>query len=107
MKCEDIQIRLNAYLSDDLDDKDKIEIEEHLESCKDCTKHMKQLEKLSEVFQVWEGPEPSPLLMQKVMSRAKEDEECSRRFFTAALFKKAALRFAEAAAIVILAFMFS
>ena len=45
--------------------------------------------------------------MQKVMSKTKENEEVSRRIFTAAFSKKAALRFAETAAIVVLAFIFS
>jgi len=107
MKCEDIQIRLKAFLSKDLDDKDKIEIDDHLKNCEDCSKHMRKLKKLSEVLQVWEGPEPSPLLMEKVISQMKEDESRSRRIFRPAFFKKAALRFAEVAAIVVLAFMFS
>ena len=107
MKCEDIQIRLKAFLSEDIDEQDQAKIKKHLDSCRDCSQHMKQLEKLSDVLKVWESPEPSPLLMQKVIARAREDRALSRRIFTAAFFKKAALRFAEVAAIVVLAFMFS
>ena len=107
MKCEDIQIRLKAFLSEDIDEQDQAKIKKHLDSCRDCSQHMKQLEKLSDVLKVWESPEPSPLLMQKVIARARDDRALSRRIFTAAFFKKAALRFAEVAAIVVLAFMFS
>lgn len=107
MKCEDIQIRLKAFLSNDLDDQNKIEIQDHLNNCQECSQNLRQLTKLSEVLQTWKGPDPSLLLMEKVISRIKEDETHSRRIFTSAFFKKAALRIAEGAAIVVLAFMFS
>lgn len=102
MKCEDIQKRLKAFLSKDLEDHDKKEIRDHLDSCLDCSRYFRQLKKLSEVVQTWKGIEPSPHLFESIQSRAKKDESLSGRIFTYAFLKKAAIRFAEVAAIVVL-----
>jgi len=107
MKCEDIQIKLKAFLSNDMDDQKKNEIQDHLNSCLNCSRYLQQLTRLSEVLQTWKGIEPPPQLLEKMKSRIKKDESLSRRIFTYAFLKKAVLRFAEVAAIVVLAFLLS
>ncbi|NOR15288.1 MAG: hypothetical protein GQ544_06265 [Candidatus Aminicenantes bacterium] len=100
-------MKIKAFLSNDLDDQNKIEIKDHLHNCQACSQYLNQLTRLSEILQIWERPEPSPRLMEKIKSRIEEDESRSRRIFTSNFFQKAALRFAEIAAIVVLAFIFA
>jgi len=102
MKCEDIQKGLKAFISDDIDDKKKNEIQNHLDNCLNCSRYLQQLKRLSEVVQTWKGMEPSPHLWEKVKSRIKEDESLWGRIFAYAFLKKAVLSFAGVAAIVVL-----
>jgi hypothetical protein len=102
MKCEGIQKRLKAFLSNDMDEKKKNEIQNHLDSCLNCSRYLEQLSKLSEVVQNWKGIEPSPHLWENIKSRIKEDESLWARIFTCAFLKKATLSFAGVATIVVL-----
>ncbi|UCC39634.1 MAG: zf-HC2 domain-containing protein [Candidatus Aminicenantes bacterium] len=102
MKCKDIQKRLKAFISDDMDEKRRNEIQKHLDSCLNCSRYLQQLTKLSEVVQTWKGMEPYPHLWEKVKSRIKEDESLWGRIFTYAFLKKAALSFAGLTTIVVL-----
>jgi hypothetical protein len=107
MKCEDIQKGLKAFISNDMDEQKKNEIQNHLDSCLNCSRYLQQLKKLSEVVQNWKTIEPSPHLWEKVKSRIKEDESLWGRIFTYAFLKKATLRFAGVAAIVVLTLIIS
>lgn len=107
MKCEDIQIRLKAFLSNDLDAQNKIEIKNHLNNCEDCSRNLEELKSLSEIVQTWKGIEPSPWMFEKVKSQIKEDDSHSRRVFKSSFVRKAAFRFAEVAVIVVLVLLFS
>jgi len=107
MECEDIQKGLKAFLSNDIDEKKKNEIQNHLDSCLNCSRYLQQLKRLSEVVQTWKGMEPSPHLWEKVKSRIKEDESLWGRIFTYAFLKKAVLSFAGVAAIVVFTLLIS
>jgi len=106
MKCEDIQKGLKAFLSNDMGDQKKNEIQDHLNSCQNCSQSLRQLTRLSEVVQIWKGPEPSSQLWEKVKSQIKKEESLSGRVFTYSFLKKAAFRFAEVAVIVVLVLLF-
>jgi len=54
------------------------------------------------VLQTWKGIEPSPMMHEKLKTRMKASESSWRRILTYSFAKKAALRFAEVAAIVVL-----
>jgi hypothetical protein len=107
MKCEDIQKELKAFLDNEIDDQKKAEIQEHLDGCPNCTKDLEQLKKLSEVLHTWKGIEPSPLLYEKLKSRVESKESFWEKIFSFSSIKKAAFRFAEIAAVVILTLFIS
>ncbi len=107
MKCEDVEIRLKSFLSDDIDDQNKIEIKDHLNICSQCSQSLKQLTKLSKVVQTWKGIKPSPQLLENIKSHMDVGESRSKRIFTTSFLKKAGFRLAEATAVVLLAFLFS
>jgi len=97
-KCEDIQIDLEAYLSDEIDEPRKNEIRNHIKGCRDCSGALQRLTKLSGVLDNWQVSEPSPLMYEKLMVRMK-----SRASFGARTFiRKVAFKLTEVAAIVAL-----
>ena len=102
MRCEDIQKELEAFLNNDIDDLKRKEIQSHLDECQNCSRILRQLTNLSGVLQTWKEIEPSPLMYEKLKTRMKSYKPSWRRILTYSFAKKAALRFAEVAAIVVL-----
>ena len=102
MRCEDIQKELEAFLNNDIDDLKRKEIQSHLDECQNCSRILRQLTNLSGVLQTWKEIEPSPLMYEKLKTRVKSYQPSWRRILTCSFAKKAALRFAEIAAIVVL-----
>jgi len=102
MRCEDIQKELEAFLNNDVDDLKRKEIQSHLDECQNCSRLLRQLTSLSGVLQTWKGIEPSPLMYENLKTRMKSYKPSWRRVLTYSFAKKAALRFAEAAAIIVL-----
>jgi len=107
MKCEDIQEELEAFLSNEIDKPKRSEIQSHLDKCQNCSGVLRQLTRLSEALQTWKGIEPSPLMYEKLKIRMKAPESSWRRIFTYSFARKAALRFVEVAAIVVLTLLIS
>lgn len=107
MRCEDIQKELEAFLSNDIDDPKRSKIQSHLDECPNCSRDLRQLTRLSEVLQTWKGIEPSPMMVEKLRTRMKAYKFSWGRVFTYSFAKKAALRFAEVAAIVVLTLLIS
>ncbi len=104
-KCEDVQERLEAYISNDIDDSKRIEIKIHLDECQSCSGVLRQLTRLSEVLQTWKGIEPSPRMYETLKTRLRKTESSASAWstvFTYTFAKKVVFRFAEVAAVVVL-----
>jgi len=104
-KCEDVQERLEAYISNDIDDSKRIEIQIHLDECQSCSGVLRQLTRLSEVLQTWKGIEPSPRMYETLKTRLKKTESSASawsRVFTYTFAKKVVFWPAEVAAVVVL-----
>jgi hypothetical protein len=107
MSCEDIKEELEAFLGNEIDKPRRNEIQNHLDKCQNCSGVLLQLTSLSEVLQTWKEIEPSPLMYEKLKARLKATESSWRRIFTYSFARKAALRFAKVAAIVVLTLLIS
>lgn len=107
MKCEDIQEELEAFLNNEIDKTKRSEIQSHLDKCQNCSGILRQLTSLSEVLQTWKEIEPSPLMYEKLKIKMKAPGSLWRRIFTYSFARKAALRFVDVAAIVILTLFIS
>lgn len=107
MRCEDIQKELEAFLSNEIDEPKRSEIQSHLDECQNCSGVLQQLKRLSEVLQTWKGIEPSPMTYEKLKTRMKAHKSSWGRVFTYSFAKKAAFRFAEVTAIVVLTLLIS
>ena len=99
-KCEDIQIELEAYLSDEIDELRKNEIRHHLQDCQDCSQALQRLTRLSGVLNSWQASEPSPLMYEKLKARMKARDSFGAGTFRKPLIIKVAFKLAEVAAIV-------
>jgi len=100
MNCEAIQRELSAFISNDVEDTIKSEIQSHLEACPDCSRVFQETRRLSEVLQSWKGMEPSPLICERLKRRISTRGADWRSVFNASFGRKAAFRLAEIAAVV-------
>ncbi len=107
MKCEEIQNELKAFLDNDIDARKKSEIQEHLDRCPDCSGDLEQLNKLAKILHSWKGIEPPAHSYEKLRSKIESKESFWGRIFTYSFMKKAAFRFAEIAAVVVLTLLIS
>lgn len=107
MKCEDIQKGLKAFLDSEIDVKKKQEMKAHLDKCPNCAKEWEQLRKLSEALHTWKGIEPSALSYEKLQSRIETAPSFFGNIFTYSFIKKAAFRFGEVVAIVMITLVIS
>lgn len=102
MKCENIQKELEAYISCNIDESKRNEIQVHLDECQNCSRALRQLTRLSEVLQTWQGPEPSLMMYERLKKRIKAYESFYGSVFINPFVKKVSFRFVEVAAIVAL-----
>jgi len=75
MTCKDIEHMLPAYLEDLLSPEEKILTEEHLATCRQCSKALEDLKKTEKLVRELEEVEPPPWFTQKIMSRVREEEK--------------------------------
>lgn len=99
-KCEDIQIELEAYLSDEINELQKNEIRHHLQDCQDCSQALQRLTKLSGVLDSWQVLEPSPLMYEKLKAQIKAHSAFGARTFRSSHIRKVSFKLAEIAAII-------
>lgn len=102
MHYEEIQKRLQAFLAGEVEEDDRIVIQDHIEHCPACSGLARQYDRLTGVLKAWEPAEPPKVLYGHLKARLESRESWWRRVLTPAFVRKAALRFAEAAAIVLI-----
>jgi anti-sigma factor RsiW len=105
--CNDIQKELDAFLGNDIDEPQRSEIQEHLRNCRACAQAAQRLTRLSEVLQMWQVPEPSPLIYPGLKGEMDKSRSPWRRTIRHPFLTRAAFHIAEAAAVVILTLWFS
>ena len=103
-KCEDVQKRLEAYVSNDIDNSERIEIQMHLAECQSCSGVLRQLTRLSEVLQTWKGIEPSPRIYETLKTRLRQTQSSASAWGEAkyTFTKKVVFWLAEVAAVVVM-----
>ncbi len=100
--CDDIQKELDAFLSGEIDEPQRSEIQEHLQNCRACAQAAQRLTRLSEVLRTWQAPEPSPLIYQGLKARADNSRFLRKRAIAQPFLTRVAFHVAEVAAVVIL-----
>ncbi len=100
MECENIRRRLKAFLDGELEEADRTAIQDHLEHCPGCAGVARQLKQLSGVLQTWKAEEPPGNLYERLQAGLESRESWWKKLLTPAFAGRAALRFAEVAAVV-------
>jgi hypothetical protein len=100
MECEEIRKRLKAFFDDEVEEAERTTIQGHLGHCPDCSGVVRQLKQLSGVLQTWKTEEPPGDLYQRLKVGLESRESWRRKVLMPAFAGKAALRFAEVAAVV-------
>ena len=78
MECSNIQEKLSAYIENIISYEEKLLIEEHLKSCRKCSKSLSELRKTVKYVQSLEEIEPPQWLTQKIMARIRSEVGATR-----------------------------
>jgi hypothetical protein len=73
MECSSIRERLSAYLEDAVSREERVLIEEHLGSCKECSADLADLIKTIERIKGLEEVEPPAWMTQRIMAELREE----------------------------------
>ena len=102
MECEDVRKQLKAFIDNDLEGYEQTAVRDHLDGCQDCSRVAGEMDKLKGVLQAWKAAESPETLYERLKVRLKSRESWWEKILTPAFVRKAALRLAEAAAIVLI-----
>jgi hypothetical protein len=75
MKCHSIGEKLSAYIENHLSSEERVQIEEHLGTCRHCRASLEDLKKTMEFTREIEEVEPPPWLTQKVMNKIRDESQ--------------------------------
>ena len=100
MECEEIRKRLKAFLDNDVEEAERTTIQDHLGHCPGCAGIARQLRQLAGALQTWKAAAPPSDLFERLQAGLESRESWWRKVLTPALAGRAALRFAEVAAVV-------
>jgi len=81
MECKGIREKLSAYLEGALPSEEKRLIEEHLNSCQQCSCAVEELKKTGEFLKNLEGVEPPAWMTKKIMASVRAEQEKKRGIF--------------------------
>ncbi len=81
MECKGIREKLSAYLEGALSSEEKRLIEEHLNSCQQCSSAVEDLKKTGEFLKNLEEVEPPAWMTRKIMARVRAEQEKKRGIF--------------------------
>jgi hypothetical protein len=102
MECEDIRERIKAFIDNDLEEPERAAVRDHLAGCRDCARAARQLGRLPVVLQAWKGQEPPADLYERLKAGLESRSFWRRRVSIPAFAGRAALRFAEVAAVALI-----
>jgi len=74
-KCTDIENKLSAYFEGDVSPQEQRLIEEHLATCRQCSKALEDIKKTMELVRNLEEIETPPWFKQKIMEQVREEAE--------------------------------
>jgi predicted anti-sigma-YlaC factor YlaD len=74
MNHEELRERLSAYLEADLEESERVRIEEHLRGCPDCRREYRELRHTVDLLRSLPEPDPPPELADRVIARLRAGE---------------------------------
>jgi len=108
MKCSKSRKFISDYIDDNLDAKDRLLIESHLDVCPDCQQLLKDFQGITEKAKGLEEISPSPQLWPKIKAKLESEPQevitllPQRRKWLASLFYQPHLKYALGSALMLL-----
>jgi predicted anti-sigma-YlaC factor YlaD len=81
MNCKNIKKNLVSFLENELTEEQRVEIENHIKICPDCSRLLEEFSQLWGVVQRREKIQPSPYFWTRMMQRIGEYEEGRKAAF--------------------------
>ena len=75
MKCSQIRKKLSAYLDDEVSERDKKVMSEHLKHCLECQKELSVLSNVVDSISALQGMKVPPFFMTHLRQRMREEAE--------------------------------
>lgn len=72
-KCDRFRELISLYIDDMLDEKEKLELEEHLQGCEDCKNELEEIKQLVNSCREMEVKEPPEYLTPLIMNSVRKD----------------------------------
>ena len=66
---------LSSYVSGELNDAERNQIEEHLRNCAECTEKVEEIRHLNEVLNEADSLEPSPFFTRRLLARVDDERK--------------------------------
>jgi hypothetical protein len=73
MQCNNIQEKLSAYIDGDISSEERMLIDEHLKSCKQCNETLAEMKKTTEYVRDLGDIEPPAWLTQKIITKIRSE----------------------------------
>jgi hypothetical protein len=106
-RCENIQKELESFLTNDLNEIQKDEIQKHLKECQKCSQALNKLIRLFEVLHSWQDAKPPALMFDRLKKGIESTQPQSVKFITNYKARKIAFEIVKVAAVVILTLLLS
>lgn len=81
MKCKKVRKKLSAFLDNELKEKERKKIREHLKICPLCAQELKELSLVWGVVKKLEGVEPSPYLWNSILKKISQPVFIKKKTF--------------------------
>ena len=81
MEHNDIRHKLSEYIDGSITAEERIEIEAHLKTCRECSDALSELQKTIEQIKAIEEIEPPAWMTQKIMAKVRTEAEEKRNIF--------------------------
>ncbi len=107
MECSSLREKLSAFVDEQLAPEEKKAVQDHLDACPECVRHLEDLRKTITFVRELEGVEPPSWFAREVMSKVREEAGPSRGILRKLFYPlhiKIPLEAAAAVAIVVTAF---
>jgi hypothetical protein len=81
MDCRSIQEKLSFYIDDTLPPQERMAVDEHLRSCRECAADLEELKKTLRHVKSLEEVEPPAWMTQKIMARVRAEAKPKKALF--------------------------
>ena len=72
MNCEQIRQLISALVDQELNERERVTLDEHLAECSECAQYSEQIRELKRLTTEWEASQMPPEIERSILERAKQ-----------------------------------